>query len=285
MVTIDQGTHYGNLLSYKFYMRPTAHRLYGNSTKDKTKHHENVQKLLQILFTNGTCTTWDMAKIRFHNDISITRTKEKEYRRLLIGRSDRGKYSEGILDLGLVVRDGKSLKKKTSDQYRLSLHGILYCLDVLNFSHNDIDNMASNYASVLPKIFGKWEFLKLIIEDKVFKLQILSKGLFLDNPDVGKNRHNPIYELMSFIHIKYRRNFESISEEDLADQISYWFYTFILYQRSSSKITNTKTGTQILQNIFKKDNELRKWYLEFFREAENYYKKRLYTLKNSKIFS
>ena len=266
-------------------MRPTAHRLYGNSVKSKIKYHENVQKLLQILFTHGACTTWDMAKIRFHDDISIIRVKEKEYRRLLIGRSDRGKFSEGILDLGLVVRDGKSLKKKTSDQYHLSLHGILYCFDILNLSHNDIDNMASNYAKVLPKIFGKWEFLKSIIEDKVFKLQILSKGLLLDNPEIGKNSDNPIYELMSFIHIKYRKNFESISEEDLADQISYWFYTFILYQRSSSKITNKKTGTKTLQNIFQRDDELQKWYLEFFCEAENYYKKRLSTLKNSKIFS
>ncbi len=285
MVVIDQGTHYGNLLSYKFYMRPTAHRMYGNSAKSKTKHHENVQKLLQILFTNGTCTTWDMAKIRFHDDISITRTKEKEYRRLLIGRSDRGKHSEGILDMGMIVRDGKNPKKKTSDQYRLSLHGILYCLDVLNFSHNDIDNMASNYTSVLPKIFGKWKFLKSIIGDKIFKLQILSKGLLLDNPETGKNQDSPLYELMSFIHIKYRKNYESISEEDLAEQISYWFYTFMLYQRSSSKITTTKTGTQTLQNIFRKDDELQRWYLEFFCEAENYYKKRLRTLKNSKIFS
>ncbi len=115
MSLLDQGTHYGNLLSYKFYMRPAAHKFYGNSTKSKIKHHENVQKLLQILFTNGTCTTWDMAKTRFHNEISTIRTKEKEYRRLLIGRSDRGKYSKDILDLGLVVRDGKNPKKITSD--------------------------------------------------------------------------------------------------------------------------------------------------------------------------
>jgi len=278
-----QGTHYGNLLAYKYYMRPTAHKLYGSSSKSKIKHHENIQKLLQILLTNGICTTWEMAKIRFHNDVSAVRTKEKEYRRLLIGRIDRGKHSEGVLDLGLVVKDKNSVQKKISDQYRLSLHGILYCLDVLDLSHKDIDKMASKYADVLPKIFGKWDFLKSNIGDDVYKLQILSKGLLLDNPAM-KNPFNPIYELMSFIHIKYQRNYESISEKDLADQIAYWFYTFLLFQRPTSNKDITQNGIKRLQNIIEKDVEIQKWYLEFFKEAENYYQQRFQTIKNSGIF-
>ena len=283
MAESDQGTHYGNLLAYKYYMRPTAHKLYGSSSKSKIKHHENIQKLLQILLTNGICTTWEMAKIRFHNDVSAVRTKEKEYRRLLIGRIDRGKHSEGVLDLGLVVKDKNSVQKKISDQYRLSLHGILYCLDVLDLSHKDIDKMASKYANVLPKIFGKWDFLKSNIGDDVYKLQILSKGLLLDNPAM-KNSFNPIYELMSFIHIKYQRNYESISEKDLADQIAYWFYTFLLFQRPTSNKDKTQNGIKRLQNIIKKDEEIQKWYLEFFKEAENYYQQRFQTIKNSGIF-
>ena len=283
MAESDQGTHYGNLLAYKYYMRPTAHKLYGSSSKSKIKHHENIQKLLQILLTNGICTTWEMAKIRFHNDVSAVRTKEKEYRRLLIGRIDRGKHSEGVLDLGLVVKDKNSVQKKISEQYRLSLHGILYCLDVLDLSHKDIDKMASKYADVLPKIFGKWDFLKSNIGDDVYKLQILSKGLLLDNPAM-KNPFNPIYELMSFIHIKYQRNYESISEKDLADQIAYWFYTFLLFQRPTSNKDKTQNGIKRLQNIIEKDVEIQKWYLEFFKEAENYYQQRFQTIKNSGIF-
>lgn len=283
MAESDQGNHYGNLLAYKFYLRPTAHKLYGSYSKSKIKHHENVQKLLQILFTNGICTTWEIAKTRFHNDISAIRTKEKEYRRLLIGRNDRGKHSEGVLDLGLVVKDVNNVKKKISDQYRLSLHGILYCLDILDLSHKDVDKMASKYVDVLPKIFGKWDFLKSIIGDDVYKLQILSKGLLLDNPAM-KNPFNPIYELMSFIHIKYQRNYESISEKDLADQIAYWFYTFLLFQRPPSKIDKTQDSIKKLQNIIEKDVEIQKWYLEFFKEAENYYKQRFRTIKNSGIF-
>ena len=282
----DQGTRYGNLFSYKYYLRPLAHRLYGNSPKTKIKHQQNVQKLLQILFVNGTSTTWDMAKIKFHNDISAIRTKEKEYRRLLIGRTDRGKHSVGVLDIGLVVKDGKSYKKGSpSDQYRLSLHGILYCLDVLNLNCKDIDKMVSKYANVLPKIFGKWEYLKSVIEDDVYKLQILSKGLLLDNPNLIKDQKVPLYELMSFINIKYRRYYESMSEKDLAEQISYWLYTYLLYHRKPSK-KNKKDhlGIQKLQQIFDRDRELKDWYLEFFKEAENYYSDRTNMIKNSGIF-
>ena len=281
---LDQGTTYGNLFAYKYYVRPNAHRLYGNSPTSKIKHHQNVQKLLHILFLNGICTTWDMAKINFYNDLSAIRTKEKEYRRLLIGRTDRGKRSGGVLDLGLVVKDGKSYKKGSpSDQYRLSIHGILYCIDVLHLNPNDIDKMTTKYSDVVPKIFGKWEYLKSIIGDDVYKIRILAKGLLADNPTITKEKNVPFYELMSFNNIKYKRYFESISEKDLAEQISYWFYTYLLYQRQSSK-NKTHRGKQKLQRVFERDSELKIWYSRFFKDAEKYYKERTSTIKNSGIF-
>ena len=48
---------------------------------------------------NGTGTTWDVAKVMVLNDISKVRSREKNYRRLLIRRVDRCKPSEGILQL------------------------------------------------------------------------------------------------------------------------------------------------------------------------------------------
>lgn len=283
MANSVQSVHYGNLQSYKFFMRPTAHRVYGGSTQTKTKHQENVQKLLQILFLHGTCSTWNIAKIKFHSDVSAIRTKEKEYRRLLVGRTDRGKHSEGVLELGLVVKDYKNIKKINSDHYRLSLHGILYCLDVLKLNDHDIDKMTSKYSQVLPKIFGKWDFLKSIIGDDVYKLRILSKGLLLDN-QMLQSSINPIYELMSFIHIKYKRNYEEITEEELAEQISYWFYTFLLFDGTKSNLKKKQNGIKKLQKILKNDSEIKKWYLEFFSEAKNYYEQRFMIINNSGIF-
>ena len=87
---------FGNLQDYKFRIRPTAHRLFGDSSQiKKTKHQENVQHLLKILMSIGTGTTWDIAKVMVLNDMSKIRTREKNYRRLLIGRVDRGKRRAG----------------------------------------------------------------------------------------------------------------------------------------------------------------------------------------------
>lgn len=267
----------GNLESYKLYTRPTAHKLYGSIYLQTTslKHKKNVQQILEILALNGSLTTWEMAKIKFAGDLSRTKTKEKEYRRLLVGRTDRGKTSSGILDIGLIVRDGKSYKRYPGDKYRLTLHGILYCLDVLNLTKNQIDTMASNYAHILPKVFGKWNYLKSIIREDVYKLQILSKGLLLNNLDIALRVNPPMYELMSYISVKYKKNFEYIEEDDLANQISLWFYTNLLYSVVNVSTDVLSSNIKKLQQIFAGDKDLQKWYLAFFEESKLYYKQRL----------
>ncbi len=268
----------GNLESYKLYTRPTAHRLYGSAylhtaSSLSSKHKKNVQQILEILALNGSLTTWEMAQIKFAGDLSHTKTKEKEYRRLLVGRIDRGKPSDGILQIGLIMKDGKNYKRNPGDKYRLTLHGILYCLDVLNLTKSQIDIMASKYEHILPKVFGKWEYLKSIIGDDVYKLRILSKGLLLNNLEIALRVNPPMYELMSYLIIKYKKNFEYATEEDLSNQISLWFYTNLLYDKnplSKKNISNTK-----LQRILDANDDIRKWYLKFCKESKLYYKKSL----------
>src|SRR4030066_141670 len=43
------------------------------------------------------------------------------------------------------------------NSYRLSIHGILYCIATLELTEREIDIMASKYSEVLPMLFGKWE--------------------------------------------------------------------------------------------------------------------------------
>ena len=218
---------FGNLQNYKLYLRPNAHAHYGFPDERKSilsKHQQNVQSLLKIMSKNESMTTWDLAKISVPNDMSKLREREKIYRRLIVGRKDKGKHSDGILDLGLVVKDGKSFKTGMADKYRLSLYGILYCIDVLSLDKNEIDNLAEKYFKVLPKVFGKWEYVKSKIQDRVYAVRLLASGLLADNPQIQVQQGVPFYELMSYIHIKYQRNFEHIAEDDLAEQISYWFY-------------------------------------------------------------
>ncbi len=277
---------FGNLQAYKFHIRPTAQRLFGDFSQiKKTKHQQNVQHLLRILMLNGTETTWDMAKVMVLNDISKVRTREKNYRRLLIGRVDRGKSSEGILQLGLVVKDGKSFKRAPADQYRLSLHGILYCLDILKPTNNEIDILSSKYSHILPKVFGKWDYLKSIIGKDLYNLKILAKGMLLDDQKSAEFSSFPFHELMLFLTTKYSKNLESISEHDLADQISFWFYTSLLYNPKHYPDKRKRTlGVKKLERIFQDDEELANWYMSFFNETKAFYKEGLQILNLTTIF-
>ena len=115
---LNDESAYGNLQNYKLYLRPNAHNHYGFPNLQKsqlTKHQQNVRNLLYLMSKNKSMTTWDLAKISIPDDISKLREREKIYRRLLVGRKDKGKHSDGILDLGLVVKDGKSLKTGKAD--------------------------------------------------------------------------------------------------------------------------------------------------------------------------
>ena len=277
---------FGNLQTYKFHIRPTAIRLFGDFSQiKKTKHQENVQHLLRILMLNGTATTWDLAKVIVLNDIAKVRTKEKNYRRLLIGRVDRGKSSEGILQLGLVVKDGKSFKRAPADRYRLSLHGILYCLDALNPTNNEINILSSKYAHILPKVFGKWDYLKPIIGKDLYNLKILAKGMLLDDQKSAEFSSFPFHELMLFLTEKYSKNLTSISEYNLADQISFWFYTSLLYNPKQYLDKKKRTsGVKKLKQIFQDDEELAKWYTLFFNETKAFYKEGLQILNLTTIF-
>ncbi len=271
---------FGNLYAYKLYTLPTAKRLFGSYSfrrKPTIKHHTNVQKMLEILSQNGPLTTWGMAKVNFQNDVSGIRTKEKEYRRLLKGRKDRGKHSPGVLDVGLVVIEGKSYNRGPSDIYRLSLPGILYCIEVLDLTHKEIDTMARHHATVLPWIFGRWEYLKSVIGNDVYRIKTLAGGTFLDNIQVTKMSKFPIFELLTYLSIKYQENYEYIDEKDLADQISCWFYTHLLIPakpQERSSVENNK-----LKKILSGDKDLKTWYYGFVKEAIKFYDDRFKTIK------
>ena len=151
------------------------------SQKKETKQSQKIISILRVLSQKGSCTTWDMAKVQFSNDISKLRNREKEYRRLIIGRKSIVKQYPGLLEMGFIVKDGIVFNRGPATKYRLSLHGILFCIDALNLSDKEIDIVAEKYSTVIPKIFGKWKFLKTILNENVYKIRILARGLLLDN--------------------------------------------------------------------------------------------------------
>ena len=267
---------YGNLQAYKMYVLPTANKMYGTAfmkKQDMAIHQQTVRNILSIMTKNKPLTIWDMAKVKFAGDDSNLRYREKKYRRLLTGREDRGKHTAGILELGLVVKDGKSYKKVPADKYRLSLHGILYCINALRLTEKEIDFLAKQYCDVLPKIFGKWDYLKSHVQSDAYTIRLLAKGLIADNPQILTHSKTPFYELMSYVTIKYHRNYENISETELANQISYWFYVNLLYQ-PYSKAKKQYVGFERLDLLFENDPELKKWFNCFYKDAKRYYKNR-----------
>ena len=256
---------FGNLASYRVYIRPQAYREYGHSTAN-IKHRDNVHELLRILFVNGNCTTWDMARIRVGKSrAERIRRQDKIYRRLLVGRTDRGKYSSGIINMGLVISE----KTRPYYKHRLSLYGILYCIDALNPSKQEYDKMVLRYSYLLPRIFNDWKTTKSILGQDAYNLRVLAQGIYMNNINFAR-ANNPLYELMMYLHTKYSKNFESISEHDLSEQISYWFYTFLLYS-APGKLTK----------VLSSDGSLHRWYIGFFREAKAYYTQRLRNIRDS----
>ncbi len=286
MPSDSRGGTYGNLYAYKLYTRPTSRRLFGEYSyrkKEIAKHHENVQRMLHVLAVNGPLTTWGMAKVELSNDISKVRVKEKQYRKLLLGRDDRGRHSPGVLDIGLVVIDGKSKLKAPANIYRLSLHGILYCLDVLDLTNKEIDKMATNYSNVLPWVFGKWDYLKSVIGDDVYRIRLLAKGRLLDNTQTTKVSKFPVYEVLTYLASKYQNYFEYIEEKDLADQLSYWYYTHLLVP-SQIKRRREVSEANTWQKLFKKgvDPQLKEWYQGFLDEVIQFYEDRFSIVKKLK---
>lgn len=100
---------------------------------------------------------------------------------------------------------------------------------MLDLNDAAIDKIATVYSDILPRVFGRWDFLKSILGKDVYKIRILSKGIISDNLVPLCESDYQLFEIMSFIHVKYQQKFENIEEDELAEQISLWFYTNLLY--------------------------------------------------------
>lgn len=268
----DYDTQYGNLLDYKYNTRPEAYRLHGGASRHTDRHRRGMQSILRVMLEHGACTTWEIAKFRLGTgDVPLIRAKEKEYRRLFLGRYDTKKRTGGMLDLGIVVRE----RSGRYSRYRLSIHGILYCMDIFDPDEDGVDAVARTYAGALPKVFGRWDWLKSVAGSDVYKLRILAKGIVFDGAGTPGSGGTPLYELMSFVHTRYARRFGSISEEELAEQVSYWFYTLLLYYRSAG-VHADRSLERIgkMREAVRRDAELSGWYGGFVAEAREYYRRR-----------
>ena len=85
---------------------------------------------------------------------------------------------------------------------------------------------------------------------------------------------------MTYLNVKYQHNFEQIEEEELANQISIWFYTNLLVP-SKFRSSGKKSSLEVKQwkKIIRDDKNLKKWYYDFVDEAIQFYNSRFNKLK------
>ena len=110
----------------------------------------------------------------------------------------------------------------------------------------------------------------------------MAKGIFLDNVQTSKISKIPVYEILTFLSTKYLDNFENIDEQDLAEQISSWYYTQLLIPRRANKQKSSVEYEKWYKLIMKQDNEIRNWYQSFLDEVTQFYEERFKVVKKLK---
>lgn len=272
----------GNLLSYKVYTKPMIEKICGGlqNPEKLSSHQKNIRRILRVLAINGQQSTWSIAKILYRMEKFSVREKEKEIRRIISGRVDRCKRTPGILNLGIIEKITRDYGHITNE-YRLTLSGILFVIDGLELTDDEIDKMVQKHQDSLPLVFGIWDELKRELGKDVYNIRLISSGLLLDNIQTELFTRGPMYELMNFLNIKYHKNFEHLTGHEFSEQISYWFYTSLMMSSTDTKRNNSLEKK--FKKIFFNHPQLEKWYLNFIDEAKKYYKKRLYNLDEFKI--
>jgi len=96
----------------------------------------------------------------------------------------------------------------------------------------------------------------------------ISRGIFA-RMDSMRNVFLPYHEINDYLMMKYDQN--SISEDEFAEFIALWFYTFQLYMFSKN---STESALPKWRNLISGNSDLKSWYGKFINESSNFYKRR-----------
>ena len=234
------------------------HNLESKLSRDK-KHQNNIRKILRFLSLHGVSPASEIVEQCFQK--ANFRQQTTTVQRIMKGRTDRRKYSKGLIKEKLVNK----FKINNKNHYELTLYGILYSIRINTFSKNEFLKLAENNIDILPKIFGKAELLKkygfdLTGLNEISKLDSLR--LFSPNSAIFWFSDLTKYLLSKHSTIVTTR-------EGFANFISLWFYTNLLNYNKSKP----KQSIKIFHKLIKSDNDLSLWYSGFLIEAAHHYEK------------
>lgn len=234
--------------------------------KMNAEHGQNIKRILRFLaFRNKTATTWDFRRECF----SKFRDKEGETmaRRILCGRTDRGKRSVGLVDLGIVSKIIDKSDPSSSASYELTLYGLLYAIRVCDFSNKELFKVARNHPEMIPYVFGKADYL----ESKHVNLEPLR---IIANGEIRRFESSmltsiPYHDLLSFLLTEYLERW-LMPQDQFVNFISLWFYTYLMLASAKKNRTVSKKWAEVMWS----DDEIVLWYGAFMSQASEFYEKR-----------
>ena len=230
------------------------------------KHKRNVVAILKFLALNGKTTAWNIT-IHSMPKTSI-QNADRIVRRILSGRTDREKYSPGLIE-DRVVTEEPSNKKEF--YFELTFFGLLYSIKLCNFTSKELYQVAKNYEDFLPYVFGKHEYLK---KNKVslIPLKIFAEGKMSKlERSMQVNVH--YQELFNYLNSQFPRS--AISEREFRNYASYWFYSYLLWDFRVNKKMTIKKWHKIISNDYK----IGLWYSAMITGALQFYSDRFQTTK------
>ena len=234
-----------------------------------TKHADNVRKVLLFLALHEPATTWDLRKACF-TEYADDKQGESVARRLLVGRTDREKKTDGLVDLG-VVSPTKQNDQRASTHYDLTLYGMLYAIAICDFTDQELYKAAKRHHCMIPYIFDKADYL----ESKHVSLQLLkvitSKEIVKFNDTMTAV---PYHHLVNYLIISYPA--PKMFVDKFVHFIAYWFYTYLMLKLSDKNHVISKKWKRIVKD----DSDIWDLYGSFLDEALSYYEKQNKSLRS-----
>jgi len=189
--------------------------------------------------------------------------------RILGGRKDKEKFSAGLIEEKAVKKE--SINKKEST-FELTLFGLLYTIKLCNFTSKQIYQIAKHYEDTLPYVFDKHEYLKKNKVNLLIPLKILAEGS-MSKLERSMQVNIPYQELLNYLNSQYPRS--GISENMFRNFISYWFYTYLLWDL----IINNKKQLKKWHKIISNDHDIQLWYNALIHGALQFYSERFQITK------
>jgi len=225
----------------------------------KDSRNKNFLYIMKVLSEHGSVTIGEMTDFDGLSDRKRLKKKRWDTYNRLINGDDA---IEGLRKKRLVMEDGVVLKSKYTKKYKLSIFGVFYALHLFSDSrHKSIMTiLAKNYQSLLPYIFGKWDFLQ---KELGREIEILTDLAHRGSSDFVTSLQ-PLANSRA-VSVKDWRSRQGV----YADEITMWFFGKL----------STIFPARKFRGIINTDKEIAIWYSKIIKNLLQINKEEYYHIK------